>query len=558
MSNQDLFSRRELVVFIDPNQRGAEPLEQITLVNGAQPPAPHALNTPGAPDAPGAGEVTVPLTPLFGIPAKKLVREASGADGSDLSLYYRAEVPDDGQMEELVDALNADPRVAGAYIKPAPELPERDDYAINTQLPCPLEVPLTSPDFSDRQDYLGPAPGGVEARHAWELPGGRGANVRIIDIEGAWRFSHEDLSQNQGGVVGGAVSPDLHWRNHGTAVAGSFSGDGNGVGVTGICPDANVRAISIFGNGMGSAAAIRKAASMLSPGDIILIELHYAGPRHAFTPRLDQLGYIPVEWWPDEFAAIREATSRGILVVEAAGNGAEDLDAPLYDTPGRGFPSTWSNPFKRGRDPRSPDSGAILVGAGAPPPGTHGRNVHGPDRSRLEFSNYGSCVDVQGWGREVTSTGYGDLQGGSCEDYWYTDQFSGTSSASPIVVGVLACLQGILRERGAPLLTPVTARKLLRSCGSLQRDAPGRPATQRIGTRPNLRELIARLIPNAASPRAHRPARLANGSSLSSMTRASTASSSGTSDLPSISVDADHGQPSRITIQIDLGAAKGG
>ncbi|MEK8170065.1 hypothetical protein NKH77_10840 [Streptomyces sp. M19] len=43
-------------------------------------------------------------------------------------------------------------------------------------------------------------------------------------------------------------------------------------------------------------------------------------------------------------------------------------------------------------------------GAGAPPPGTHGRD-HGPDRSRLEFSNYGMRLDAQGWGREVTTTG---------------------------------------------------------------------------------------------------------------------------------------------------------
>lgn len=538
MSIQDRFSRRELVVFIDPNQRGTGPLDQIPLTAQSAPPS-AMLGDLGA----IALSTTVPVTPLFGVPAKKLALESSGRDASDLSLYYRADVPDDGQLDALAAALNDEPIVAGAYVKPPAELPDRDDYALNTQLPCPLEVPLTTPDFTERQGYLGAAPGGVEARYAWELPGGRGANVRIVDIEGAWHFSHEDLRQNQGGVVGGATLPDRHWRNHGTAVLGAFSGDGNSVGITGICPDANIRAVSIFGDGMGSAAAIRKAASMLSPGDIILIELHRAGPSQV-PPPVGQSGYIPVEWWADDFAAIREATGNGILVVEAAGNGGENLDAAIYDSPLPGFPPTWSNPFKRGRDPSAPDSGAILVGAGAPPPGTHGRNVHGPDRSRLEFSNYGSCVDAQGWGREVTSTGYGDLQGGSCEDYWYTDQFSGTSSAAPIVVGVLACLQGILRERGAPLLTPATARKLLRSCGSLQRDAPGRPATQRIGTRPNLRELLAKLLPQAAITRAHKLPSAASRSSTSS------------SSASAISVAAEQQHPSRITIHIDLAAGK--
>src|SRR3546814_10256333 len=102
---------------------------------------------------------------------------------------------------------------------------------------------------------------------------------------------------------------------------------------------------------------------------------------------------------------------RGVIVMSAAGNGAENLDDPLYNTRPAGFPATWRNPFNR----NLADSGSILIGAGAPPPGTHGRN-HGPDRSRLDFSNFGSSIDAQGWGREVTTCGYGDLQGGANED----------------------------------------------------------------------------------------------------------------------------------------------
>ena len=306
--------------------------------------------------------------------------------------------------------------------------------------------------------------------------------MRIIDIEGAWRFSHEDMLQNQGGVIGGHAAADLDWRNHGTAVAGVIGADDNSIGVTGICPEANLRAISIFGTGQSSAKAITDAANALSPGDIILIELHAPGPRFNFAERDDRMGYIAVEFWPDDFAAILFATAvRGVIVVEAGGNGAENLDDALYNTRPTGFPTTWTNPFNLG----NPQSGAIIVGAGAPPPGTHGRD-HGPDRSRLDFSNFGARVDVQGWGEEVTTCGYGDLQGGSNEDLWYTDTFNGTSSASPIVVGALGCLQGVLRARSRPLLTPATARDLLRSTGSPQQDAPGRPATQRIGNRPDL------------------------------------------------------------------------
>ncbi len=271
--------------------------------------------------------------------------------------------------------------------------------------------------------------------------------------------------------------------NHGTAVLGVISGDRNAFGITGICPDAIVGAAR-FGN---SAQTVRQAADKLLRGDIILLEIHRPGPRNNYQSRLDQRGYIAIEWWPDDFDAIRYAISKGIIVVEAAGNGAENLDDALYNTRPAGFPASWRNPF----NPANPSSSAVVVGAGAPPPGTHGRN-HGPDRSRLGFSNYGARIDCQGWGREVTTTGYGDLQGGSSihTNEWYTDRFSGTSSASPIVVGALGCVQGILRAQGGTLLTPAKAISLLRSNGSPQQDAPGRPRTQRIGNRPNLRQLI--------------------------------------------------------------------
>jgi hypothetical protein len=173
------------------------------------------------------------------------------------------------------------------------------------------------------------------------------------------------------------------------------------------------------------------------------------------------------------------------LVVEAAGNGSQNLDDAIYNRRPSGFPSWWKNPF----NPANPSSRAIVVGAGAPPPGTHGRN-HGADRSRLGFSNYGRRVDAQGWGREVTTTGYGDLQGGGNKDLWYTDTFSGTSSASPMIVGALACVQGVIKKQASTLLTPESAISLLRTTGSPQLDTPGRPKTQRIGNRPNLRQMI--------------------------------------------------------------------
>ncbi|MEV6279883.1 S8 family peptidase [Nocardia sp. NPDC051832] len=418
------------------------------------------------------------LRRIFG-PPNRLPGRLAGTDqepvGADYLNYFTVEgaVYD---LDVIAERLRADDAVDGAYVKPGAEPPLAP---LQTASRSFADAPPVTPDFQARQGYLDPAPAGIDARWAWTQPGGRGTGVRVIDIEGAWRFSHEDLTQNQGGVIGGQSAEDEGWRNHGTAVAGEISGDVNALGITGIAPDSVIRAVSIFGP--GSAAAIRTAADALSPGDVVLLELHRPGPRHNYADRLDQAGYIAIEWWPDDLAAIRYAHARGVIVVEAAGNGGENLDATLYDTRPAGFPATWRNPF------RAEDSGAIIVGAGAPPPGTHGRD-HGPARSRLAFSNYGSRVDTQGWGREVTTTGYGDLQGGDDEDYWYTDTFSGTSSASPIVVGAIACYQGI-RATGPGRLTPTEIRARLRATGSPQTAAPNRPATQRIGNLPDLRAL---------------------------------------------------------------------
>jgi subtilisin family serine protease len=397
------------------------------------------------------------LTPLFAAPVAAAPPR-----------WLRAAAPP-AEAAALAAALREREGVEAAYVKPATRLPGGPG-------PPPGDVP----DLMPRQGYLDPAPAGIDARAAWARPGGDGAGVRIVDVEGAWRFTHRDL-RGQDGVLDGVESRSREWRSHGTAVAGVLCGAADGAGITGICPAARLAAVSfLLADGSESSApAIRRAAAVLAPGDVLLLEMHRpGGPGGAL---------IPVEWWPDDHAAILEATARGVVVVAAAGNGAADLDDPGYDAPDEGFPAEWTNPLRRG----AADSGAILVGAGAPPERTHGRNVWGPDRSRLIFSNHGSAVDAQGWGQEVTTLGYGDLHRGGGEDEWYTDRFSGTSSAAPIVAGAVACLQGMRREAGAPPLTPAEVRARLRDGGSAQQDAPHRPASQRIGARPDLAALSA-------------------------------------------------------------------
>jgi hypothetical protein len=313
---------------------------------------------------------------------------APGAETSDdLSRFFHVAAPE-SQLDALASDLRSHSSVEAAYVKPPGEPPVAVISTARTLMPVPpAPVVAASADYTPRQDYLGPAPVGIDAHYAWNHPGGRGAGVQISDCEWNWNFEHEDLLHNKRGVVVGTPGGD---DDHGTAVMGEIGGDLNTFGVTGIAADALFGAAS-FENAP-TAQIIVGAANGLRAGDIILLEIHRPGPK---ANGQGQFGYIGVEWWPDDFAAIRYAVTRGIIVVEAGGNGSQNLDDPIYDTRPQNFPPTWRNPF----NPANPSSGAVLVGAGNPPSGTHNRtsqpswNEPYVDRARCGFSNYGRRID---------------------------------------------------------------------------------------------------------------------------------------------------------------------
>ena len=231
--------------------------------------------------------------------------------------------------------LLADPAVAEAFLAPEITLASRGADATVAADSCPI----TTPSFESYQGYLGPAPGGIDAPAAWRR-GQRGAGVWFADVEGGWNAAHEDLPGERIKHVAGTLYRSPMWRQHGTAVLGEVVGRDNGKGVVGIAPDVERVFTSSIG-GTTVADAVDAAAHELRPGDVLLIELQGTGPRGR---------YIPVEYWDDVFDAVRAATRRGVVVIEAAGNGAEDLDHAGY-----------AKKFDRTRR----DSGAILIGPAA-------------------------------------------------------------------------------------------------------------------------------------------------------------------------------------------------
>lgn len=360
------------------------------------------------------------------------------------------------RASELAAQLRAQPWVKTAFVEPE-VLP-----AMTARRPLEDSCPIDTPSYEPYQGYLAEAPGGINAPAAWARAGGRGEGVWFADVEGSWNNTHEDLPGDRMVHAGGRPVADRHWQAHGTAVVGVVAARDNGIGMVGITPNVDKVVTASIGR-IGAAAAIDLAQAELRPGDVLLIELHAIGPRRRF---------LPVEFWDDVFEAVKVATERGVIVVAAAGNGAENLDHAAYDG-------------KLDRTVR--DSGAILVGAGAP------SKAGFTDRSRLDFSNYGSRVDVQGWGRMVATLDYGDLQDCDAVNRKYTNLFSGTSSASPVVVGAAIAVQGIVRANRRTPLDPRQMRALLADTGSPQVDGPHGPKTQRIGPRPDLRRAIEHL-----------------------------------------------------------------
>ncbi|HOP08095.1 MAG TPA: S8 family serine peptidase [candidate division Zixibacteria bacterium] len=377
----------------------------------------------------------------------------TGYELADLNGYYRIDVTDPNEAAGLINRLNALDIVEIAYFQPQPEEAE--------------DIDPPTPDYHADQDYREAAPDGVDADYANTLPGGNGSGVKIIDIENNWQTTHEDLEKALGGVIGSYPGGGTT-GHHGTAVLGEMVAGDNGYGMTGICPGADVGMVSV--TVQSTAEALYTAIDNLEPGDHILIELHAPGPRYDFTARLDQLGYICMEYWQANFDAIQYAWAKGIVVVEAAGNGAEDFDDVIYE---QVFDTTYRN------------SHAIIVGAGYPP-------ASGQDRIRQSFSNYGERVNLQGYGSGVYSTGYGSLFDGNDDiNQYYTSSFSGTSSASPIVTGASVCLQGYYKANYGVNLTSDMIRSILVQTGTTQAG----DTTAHIGPRPNLAAAIPALSP---------------------------------------------------------------
>ena len=336
------------------------------------------------------------------------------------------------------------------------------EFAVPQQAPSSPTGGLGGTGLNPAQGYEDPAPRGIDARCAWGVNGGDGVGQKIIDIELGWTLDHDDFAIHNPQLLFGTHEEPS--RSHGTSVLGIICAANNASGLVGVAPNVNSVNVMSYSQGAGGDPAlipetIAQAVQRLDKGHVLLLEV--------------ELSFMPCEIDPQCLLAIELATAADITVVEAAGNGSQNLDT---------FVNAWGQQqFLRPLNgKRTRDSKAILV-AGALPAVPHLKEPH---------SNFGSGIDCYAWAQNVSTSA--SANAGDRGSHTVPPEFSLTSAASAIVAGAALSVQGMVEAKFGDRLKPEPLRAVLSTIGTNSIDP--------IGVMPNLCEIAATLAVASSIP----------------------------------------------------------
>ncbi len=329
-------------------------------------------------------------------------------------LYVKSPFTEKEKLLAICNALEELEEVQYAELQPDHEFPP------------PADIPPTTPELDSAQTYRPPDPG-IDVDYAWSLDI-KGEGMRVCDIEyyKGTPMTHEEFEDQ--GIKYVLPMPDGNRQPHAVAVLGILLAGENGYGIHGSTPLAEG---FIGPEENGRATTALAAIDSMNEGDVVLYEMQTTGAGG---------GYCPADYSQSLWDATKAGSDAGVIIVAAAGNGNQDLDASAY-----------SSYMARG------DNGSIIVGAG----------TADIEHDKLSFSTYGERVNVHAWGTKVytTSTYGNDVQFGNDVNQSYCDGFSGTSSASPIVTSAVLLIQNYIKTQYGALLSPVEMRDLLIETG---------------------------------------------------------------------------------------------
>lgn len=296
----------------------------------------------------------------------------------------------------------------------------------------------------------------VNIRDAWARGlTGQGVVVGIIDDgvesshpdlseafvnEFSWGFTFDlatNLAQaNRGSpVFSGARAAGLPFDSHGTGVAGvAAARGGNGIGGAGAAPQAGIAALRFLVN-PGETYAMGKTGSQAEAAAVL-----YQGGGDPFAPvnwasfagrppvRIKNHSYGAAAFIPRilTWAALEESAENNVIHVKSAGNSRSNFQAGLVDS---------------NREPMANQTTLIVVAA----MGSDGRVASYSSRGANIFvtapSSSQGLFAIPTTDRTTPADGYNSVAPG--ENYLaslpeYTSRFGGTSSAAPLVSGIMA------------------------------------------------------------------------------------------------------------------------
>jgi serine protease len=366
-----------------------------------------------------------------------------------LGLWFRLRVDEPARARELKAALRRSRLVEYVDHEPirVPCSPSSSTAVVAAPSATPDDIPPFTPSFESYQGYRGLAPDGMGFDRVRSVLGARGEEVSVFHVEADWVWDHEDLGLTPTEFIGSMTLGTGNGSNHGTGVVGVLYARRNGYGMTGVVDASRLQLVPVDQHASLASAAVQ-AILRSAPGDVLTL----IGGYNLQLTKPDDI--VPYEYFQMNFDVILTASTQGMIVVESAGNGDNDLDDLR---------------FQRRFDLSVRDSGAIFVGA-----------TDGAQAVRAPFSNYGSRIDTNGWGYDVATLGYGTLFSPNGDRRQkYTEQYAGTSSASALLTGVVASLSSAAKLQLGRVLSPLEVRQLLRAHGTTI-------PTGQIGTRPNL------------------------------------------------------------------------
>ncbi len=244
--------------------------------------------------------------------------------------------------------------------------------------------------------------GGIE--EVWSDYSGNGVQVGVYD-DGI-QYTHPDLDDNYDAsqhveINGSAVDPMPVDGPHGTSVAGIIAAELNGTGTVGVAWDASLTGVNIFSGAASSVNGFRAALDQLDTFDVTN---HSWGYNQIFNPDAG----IASEAARFEASLEDGRGGLGTINVKAAGNEETNANSEAINA----------------------SRATISVGA------------YDDEGDASYYSNYGANLLVSapsnGGSQGQTTT---DLRGNAGYSSGnYTNDFGGTSGATPVVAGVVALM----------------------------------------------------------------------------------------------------------------------